>query len=242
MPLLAAVNLSQIFTAASLILSRPTERRLALGSASLLAVSPFFIMGVMTQLAPQVGGLVLLLGLSTLWMRSDLRWGKWKSLLTNSTLIAITFAALCIYYPEVIPFATLAAAGFHVYRWMRGKERINQLAIAACCATLLLLVFARQSVLTALGVIRFATKMGIKTGQVVEPTPFDTMLDPSVFASLFGISSYYGTRTDPWISIAIATGMLMLGISVLACIRLSLKEHPAAFMLWLMLGLGTQLL
>jgi len=243
MPMLGALNLSQLFVGASLIMARPAQRRLALSTSSLLAVSPFFVLACVAQVLAQVGGIVLLLGLCTLCMRPFAPDCSWRTVLRDSALIAFVGAALCIYYPEVLPFGILATGGFYGYQLLRGRQAIYPLASRLVLAVLLLLILARQHVFTAVGGALFAFSAGVKSSaSQIPPTDFDTMLDPSVFASLFGLQTYFGLHRDPWISITILVGMALLTASVLIAVWYCFKAQPAAFLLLVMVAVGTDLL
>ncbi len=242
MPVLAATNLAQLFAGASLILSRPRHRGLAVAAGVLLAFSPLFLLGVIAQSLSQVGGVAILLGLCTLCMRPFTPRADWRSLLKNAFMIAWLGAALCVYYPEVLPFVALAVAGFQGCQLLRRKQAVYPLAITLAGSGILLLIVARQHIFTAVGAIRFALLASLRPGAVAETlTSFGTMLHPSLFAALFGFQTYYGRHSEPWLSITILAGMLLLTACTFVCIWQGFKGAPWAFLLFAMLAVGTHL-
>jgi hypothetical protein len=235
MPALGAVEMAQLWSAAALVLTRTSYRRLALVTALLVAASPFFILGVMAQLLPQVGGLALLFCLCSLCMRPLQSETRWRSLLPNAVLIAAISAASCIYYPEASPFGAVAIVAYHGYLLIQRKEKVSSVAALGIPALIFLAVFARQGVFTALGTTLFSLSAEVPA------TPFDRVLDPSIFASLPGLEAYYGQHRDPWISISIAVGAILLLLSVWTGFRYAWKGQPAAFLLLVMLAVGVRL-
>jgi hypothetical protein len=235
MSALGAASMAQLWCAAALVLTRSAYRRLALVTALLVAASPFYILGVMAQLLPQVGGLALLLCLCTLCMRPLVAANHWKTVLPNAALIGAVGATSCIYYPEVLPFGALALAGFHLWMLLRRRESIKSLAAMGAPALILLFIFTRRGIFTAIGVI--LTSLSASTNSR-KTTAFDTVLDPSIFASLPGMEPYFGGHRDPWISITIAIGIVFLLIALWIGFRYAWKGEPAAFLLLVMLALG----
>ena len=242
MPVLAALNLAQLSAGAALVLSRPTRRRVAVVSACLLAASPFFMLGVVAQVLAQVGGLVLVFGICCLCMRPFVFDGNARSIISEAILISTLVAALCSYYPEVLPFPAFAIAGYYGYTLIRKKQNISHLAALLASCLLLILILARQSIFTAIGTLLFAIPAGIlSAGGPVPATDFDTMLDPSLFASIFGFQTYFGLHSEPLISISIFIGIVLLLGSVIICLRMCFRAEPFAFLLGVMLVLGLKL-
>jgi hypothetical protein len=239
MPTMGAAEMAQLWSAAALILNTTSYRRLALATALFVAASPFYILGVMAQLLPQVGGLALLFCLCTLCMRPLQAGSEWRVVVPNAVLIAAIAAASCIYYPEALPFGAAALIAYHGNFLIRRKEKVSAVVALGIPALILLAVFARQGILTALGTIVF-TLASVPRG-IMPTRDFDTVLDPSIFASLPGLAAYYGQHRDPWISIAIALGIVLLLLSVWIGFRYAWKGQPAAFVLLVMLALGVQL-
>lgn len=240
MPAMGATQMVELSSAAALVLNAGRYRRIALLTAFLVAVSPFYILGLMAQLLPQVGGLALLFCLCALCMKPRPPQVSWKALLQEGILIACVGAAACIYYPEVLPFGVLAIAAYHGWILVRRKQKISSLAGFGLLTVILLGLIARQSILTAVGTVLFAVSAGI-TSVGVATTEFDRVLDPSIFASLPGLEAYYGHHGDPWISIAITIGIIFLLLSVWIGVQYAWKGQPAAFLLLIMLGLGARL-
>ena len=242
MPLIAAANLTQLFAAAALILTRPTKRRLAILASALLAISPFFLFSALAQLLPQIGGFALFLGLSVLLLRPLTLNRKWAFRFGDIFLAVLLGTAVCIWYPETTPFVAISAAAYHGYQVLRRKETIRQLVAYFSPVAVLFLIVARQGVLTALGTLLQSFSSGENLNVSRSGfSDFDTMLDPSVFASLFGFETYYGYHVDPWISVAILAGIFLLLSALIIAVYWCVKGEPFAFLLLAMLGLGLQL-
>lgn len=239
MPTLGAAEMAQLWSAAALVLTTTSYRRVAIVTAMLIAASPFFILGVMAQLLPQVGGLALLFCVCTLCMRPLQFRGGWRAVLPDAVLIAVVVAAACVYYPEALPFGAVALIAYHGYLLIRRKESVRAVAAVGIPALILLAVVARQAIFTAIGSILFT--LSATTSTLLLTKDFDRVLDPSLFASLPGLEAYYGNHRDPWISIAIVIGMVLLFLALWIGIRYAWKGQPAAFVLLVMLALGLQL-
>jgi hypothetical protein len=239
MPVMAATSLAQLFAGASLILTRPANRKLAFLTTTLLAVSPFFILAVILQVVGQVGGITLLLGLCTLCMRPFPPGRAWSVVLKESFLIAWLAAAFCVYYSEALPFAILAIGAFQGYQFYRGKQALHPLAVSVACFAVLFVIVARQYIFSALGVIVYTFFKSV----VVQfaSRDFDTMLHPSLFASAFGFQLYYGAHDEPWLSITIALGMLLVAACAIYGVRNTLLGRPWAVLLVVMLAVGAQM-
>ena len=104
---------------------------------------------------------------------------------------------------------------------------------------ILLAVIARQAIFTAIGTIFFTLSATTSTQLLTKD--FDSVLDPSIFASLPGLEAYYGSHLDPWSSIAIGIGVVLLLLALWIGLRYAWKGQPAAFVLLVMLALGVQL-
>ena len=239
MPTLGAAEMAQLWSAAALVLTKTSYRRLAIVTAMLIAASPFYILGVMAQLLPQVGGLALLFCVCTLCMRPLQLRSAWRSVLPDAILIAVVVASACIYYPEVLPFGAIALVAYHSFLVIRRKENAAAVAAIGIPALILLAVVARQTIFTAIGTILFTLSATTSTQLLTKD--FDRVLDPSIFASLPGLEPYYGNHRDPWISIAIVMGMILLFLALWIGFRYAWKGQPAAFVLLVMLALGVQL-
>jgi len=236
MPVVGATNMAEIFAGVSLVLVNAKARRSAILTGCLLAVSPLMAFGAMAQLLPQISGLALLFSLCALCMR-PLAYGReaiWKS----GLLIALVGTACCICYPEVLPFGALAIAAYHGFQVIRRRQALRPaITIAGAIAALFILI-ARQTLLTAIGTVLFIVSA---TKEATGATDFDTVLDPSMFASMFGIQLYYGARSDPWTSLAILLGAVLFFAAVVIAARHSLQGRPIAFLLLVMLCVGGKL-
>jgi hypothetical protein len=242
MSLLGALNLAQLFAAAALVLKDSSKRRVAMLAAAFLAVSPFFLLGVMAQVLPQVGGITLFLGLCTVLLRPLRLKENWRASLADAVLLVVFAAAACVFYPETTPFTVLAALAYHGYQMVRRKEPVSGFLVFMLPTAALFLVVARQGIITALGTVLQSLKAGenVSISRTLF-SDFDTMLDPSLFASLFGMQTYYGQHADPLISITILVGIVLLASAMFVCVRSCLRSEPFAFVLLVMFALGAQL-
>ena len=116
MPTIMAFAMAQLFSIAGLVLFLGKYRKIALWTSLLLSFSPMFLFGSLYQLIAQVSGLSLLFCLVSL-LTAQLKTRSRLALLFYAVPTAITGAGLCIFYPEVSPFAVMAVFLYYIYQY-----------------------------------------------------------------------------------------------------------------------------
>ena len=215
MPVVIALNGALLFAGAALLAGRPQRAYAAPVVAVLLAVSPMTTLGALFQLIAQVGGLALLCTSMVLICRPSVR-GRVVRKTSSYVSAIIVISALCIYYPEVLPFF---AAGCGVYfflslinadRVFSSKLLVQVLVVAGGSAVLLrgylydvatfMLTQARSGVAAA------------KTAEVL----FPYFLLPSGLSAALGLAPIDGGLSEPLRSLLIGAAVLILGLFLVA--------------------------
>lgn len=246
MPLILALSLVQVFAAATLALWKGRWRRLSVLTAFLLATSPLFALGTLYQLIAQVGGIAMLTAASALLLTE--RRLDAKRVLTAGGVVA----ALCLYYPEVAPFLALSIAVYGIrLRYAEGGTRFKPYAIAVGATAVLTFLFLGTSTYQFLNtlILQVISSTGL-AGAVSEELKalldqglilFPWTLVPSFVPMLFGLHAFGVVGEDPWISILIILGFVVL-LAVLWRILLNVKKGtPAGYIGAIMVPLGFQL-
>jgi len=239
MPMIIALGLVQITSAAALIATNNRRLKHALVAAVLLAISPLFIFGMVYQLIAQVGGVALMLALVVLmthklYGRSRLR------IFMHAVVTAIVASALCMYYPEVTPFAALAIVAYFGWELVKYKALPGARVVLMQYVLILFFVLLRFNVISYIYTLSNQLLGGRKTIDL-KLSLFPFFLIPSGLPSLFGLQAMNLDAQDPWASVLILIGAI-LAISVLGiCFKHAIKGYPYAFVLAVQIGLAVSL-
>lgn len=239
MPAILALSLVQIAGAAALVLHFGRWRRRALLTAWLLAASPLFMLGTLYELIAQVGGVALLLVTVALLLRP---WGtpRRPTLIRYAILPSIAGAALCIFYPEVTPFAVLTF-GAYLVLWTIRHRRFPAVLLTIATYTL-----AGVVILLRYNVISYVSILIVQAVGALDPTNrllslFPYFMLPTGFSDLFGWMPIAHDFREPIVSLTIATGMVLLAWILLRSLRQAWRLGPAAILLLLQFGLAARL-
>ena len=236
MPMILAFHLSLISSSGALILQSDVSRKKALLYCSLLSISALTTLGTLYQLFAQVSGLALLIGCTVLLLHPG---DKGNRLITQHSLIsAILVSALLITYPEVFPFLILSLLLYTLVNAIQKR--------------LVLFTFLRHIgivfALTLVGVniylwdsVRFfntTTSEKILKSVGLTELVFPYYLVPSGLADLWGLRNMAVSIVDPWLSLSILIGILLLTTTVVATIWLLKRGQSIAVMTAVMLTFG----
>ncbi|HVU34801.1 MAG TPA: hypothetical protein VHE61_15315 [Opitutaceae bacterium] len=228
MPMIIATSLVQVCGAGALALHLGRWRRRALVTVWLLAASPLFMLGTLYQLIAQVGGVALLLVTLALLLRPFVT-GRRKTLIRYAILPAITSSALCIFYPEVTPFAGLAFVAYALI-WAVRERAFPSALIAIAAYTLVGVVILLRFNLISYVSILVVQFQGAMDASNLLLSLFPYFMLPTGFSDLFGwmpIAHDFG----PIVSLSIAAGIL-LTITILArSLRDAWRLTPTAILL-----------
>jgi hypothetical protein len=209
----AILTLQMILIFSTLALTRTLKNRSKKGTQLayvLTVILPLFSLGFLYQLIGQVGGLALgLLCISLITIilqQSKLR--DWKS---TFVILSCGFAALLIWYPEMLPF--IGVPVFLKLLWVKKTQRkAIWSGVAAVC--LLAFLFLNKYFFQA---IKFAAYQVGATQKSASGANTNSQLFP-YFLKPHGIPSFLGAAplnrwsTDPWESTSVIISAVLLGL------------------------------
>ncbi len=206
MPLMLALQLTQMCAAGALVLARPRLRCLALLTVIVVGLSPLCALGICNVSLPQSGGIPAMLVLTLLLTIEPLGWRQaWPYCLVLSTVLA----GLFLHYPEVIAFAVLSAIVFWCSRGIR-ERRIPRIPLGYLAASLLLVcVMIRGAVLTGIINTLGNVQNAALTGVIPTRSIFPHFLMPSGLPTLFGFLPLAQYPPEPVLSGTILIGLVL---------------------------------
>lgn len=190
----------------------------ALAAASLLAVSALETFGVLYQLAAQVAGVVFLTagvaracGPVSDIARGPGRYAQW-------VLAAVLLAALAEDYPELTPFAAATILVYQLARKPRDlRARLGFLAgVGAMCAVVL-----NSYLRNVVYVLTERTSIPAH-----RDTLFPYYLLPSGVANFTGLLPVAAFPAEPWLSVNIALGIIVIAVAAAATIYCIRRDEP----------------
>ena len=198
------------------------------------------------QLIAQVIGLAFLATTAALLMR-PMTGATRGDLLRHGVLTGLAGAGLTVFYPEVAPFLVLGFVGWLAVRVVRRRggviPALAVCAIAAVVAALLLrgyLFDAVQVIVTRSSVAAPQPAAGKPTDQQAVLFPY--FLLPEGLADFWGFLRLSQWEDEPYQSIVIALGGVLLLVAVAATIWLCWRGEPVAFVAAAMWALGLLLI
>ena len=209
-------------------------------ACGMLAVSALIALGTLYQLIAQVAGLMLLATTAVLLLRSfaGMRRGD---LVRHSILLGISGGGLLIVYPEVVPFLALAWLGYLVLGVARRRAALGPsllaVLIAAVVALALTRTYAIDSVTYLLNQVRTAAAPVVEAQMVdLQTALFPYYLLPEGLGDFWGFLRIARPEEEPWNSIKVAAGAVLLLLCIAATVRLAWRGRPVAFVtgaMWL---------
>ncbi len=237
MSVMNVLGLTQILAAGALIYRSERYRSAAILTSALMAVSALGTFGTEYQLLAQAFGLPLLIAGITLLCDVP-------SKLSVRPLIAcsIAIAGLAVVYPELTPFLFTSAA---LYFGLRFYRRTLAPGIAAAW-------FGSVGVLTTAIVNaymrNYLTVMESRVSQSAAGEngkffiiTFPFYLIPAGIPSLFGLISAVQNIPEPWSSLLILLGFVLLALTFAAALRATRAGEAAGPVVLVMLALGVLL-
>ncbi len=226
MPVIMAMHLALIAAAAALVYESQELRVPAIVTAGLLAFSALASLGALYQLIAQVAGVGLICTCGVLMMRPFDGWSR-QDLTKYSILIGIVVAGLAILYPEVLPFWALAYLVYLSVGLLRKRLPGRPLARAAIIAAAASIVILNRYAPTAV----YYLLQQAHTGRASEDpryTLFPYYLMPSGLANLWGFQPVATTFPEPWQSVGILFGGLLLIAAAIIAVRMTWNGSPVA--------------
>ncbi len=239
MPLILAFHLVLICATGGLIYRSPRLRYASWLGCLLLTSSSLASLGVLYQLIAQVFGIGLLCGSATVLMRSFVPRTAGR-LLRQAALAAILLSALLIAYPEVVIFLVAAIALYAVLQFRTSLSAWRQAAPAFAITGVLSLILTNRYIFA---LIEFG---GRQTTQALDRldvrfSMFPYFLVPSGLANLWGLVPIGHPAPEPWLSLSIAAGAILLVAAAVAAVWQSFSGEPIAMMAAVMIAVGALL-
>jgi hypothetical protein len=242
MPTTLAFHLCQISALAALVAQTPKLRAPAAWACALLALSALATFGALYQLVAQVFGMGLLAATCVILMRPFPTDGALGPVLRRAALAGFMGAGLLLMYPEVSPIVGASWLLFLAGEVVRRRVRVKPLATFAVPALVLALVLlGRRHVVGITGFLLYQAHAG-SGGDIEAGFFFPFYRLPSGVADFWGFFPLAFVPYDPYSSILIAWGALLLVIAAIACVWLALRHHPVAIVASVMLALTAFLL
>jgi hypothetical protein len=231
MPTIMALYVSMIAAASGLIYRTRSYRGAALLTCGLLACSSLASFGVEYQLIAQAGGIALMCAAIALLCRplGDF-WPMRASAIGELLLAAIVLAGCAEVYPEVSPFVFLTVLAWYalaiVHREVPIGRAVLWLSAVAGLAALILNGYLRNY--TWVVVSRVLTSSAPPESVELHPLIFPFYLLPTGVANYFGIYPLTIYPREPWLSLGIAIGFVLLSALAVATVNGILKREPVA--------------
>lgn len=237
MPMMAALGMMQILAAAALVYRTVADRIAAIWVGLLMALCALATFGLEYQLLAQVFGIGQLLA-ATVLICDFPEQPDWRSVL----LTAIACTGVAMVYPEVTPFLFLGVGLYFAVLWYRKELHWRAsalwLALVALATTLLLNAYLRNYIAVIFRRVleNSGTPKGLHLRTYIELFPF--YLLPSGLPTFYGLYSAVEDVPEPWLSLGIFAGAVLVVITVVVVVRAVRKPEPAAPTTLVMLGLA----
>ena len=239
MPTIMAFTMAQSFAAAALVLAKGKYKSHALWTSVLLSFSPMFLFGSLYQLIAQVSGVCLLLCLIVL-LTTSLRTRKRRKVLIHAIATSIVGAALCIFYPEVTPFAALSVGLYVCIKWVRMRILPGAEIVLLEYTIIGVLIILRHNAISYLYTLANQLVGGTRAVDL-SLSLFPFFLIPSGLASIFGLQAMNQDLTNPWASIVIFAGFLLLINCIIFAFKQTYKGSAVGCLLIVELGFAALL-
>lgn len=229
MPLILSLAGVQLCAVGALVLHRGRYRRWAYLAAALLAISPLFLLGALYQLIAQVGGLALLLCTIALLTEEQRAGQSLGEKIRRGIPPALTAATLCIFYPEVTPFAVLAFGGFIVISAAR-RRAIPHAQLSLAIFTLAgVVVLLNYNLLSYMYTFSKQFESAVRDNDLTLSI-FPFFLLPTGFSILLGWMPIAHDFAEPWMSLSVLGGMIAVVFAFVSSTRETARGTPIAIL------------
>jgi hypothetical protein len=237
MPLMAALGLMQIAVTAALVYRSERYRSAAIWTAALMAASSLAAFGIEYQLLAQLFGLPLLVAATVLLCDIPERPSP-----GSIALCTLAATGLAMVYPEISPFVFLSVAIYIGVKFVRRSIAWASTAMwygsVAVLTTALLNIYMRNYLTVIISRLS-ASSSPENSALFIVTFPF--YLIPSGIPNLFGIISGVQNISEPWLSLAILLGILLLVLVLVSTADATLRSEPAGPPVIVMLAIGASL-
>ncbi len=242
MPLILALHLVLLSSLAGVVVATGIDKKIALTATCMLAMSPLATLGVLGQLLGQTQGLAIMMG--CLGTFTSIKFCGDRFLMFREALLAsLLLSGLLITYPEVTPFLAATIAGWFFISVFRKSEAVNfhgkYLSFAAL-TLVFTVIFLGRYLLCAFTFLMQQVLVGT-VGSTQSTDLFQQYFLPSGLAGLWGLTNIYAPISQPWLSLLIALGLILVVFTTIAAGVQMLRRNPLAIMFFVFLG-GTLVL
>jgi hypothetical protein len=239
MPLILSLHLVLISGAGAMLLAGCRRRYVALIGCGLVAASALSTLGVVYQLIGQVGGIGLLCASVAAFYRPIRRYPtRW--VVRQALTAGLLLSGLMLWYPEATP---LLGLGFFLHVglawWQRRLPLRPTLVLMAGAGGLALLLLNRYLLFFGSFLVRQASGGLSGSAGAMELFPF--YLLPTGLANLWGFQPIVGMSDEPWLSISIVAGAVLLLLTPLLAFRAARQGSPVAAVTLVLCVLATVL-
>jgi hypothetical protein len=210
MPVILSFHLCLISAAGALALQNRKAWRWTLMALLILSFSAQNSLGTIYQLIAQVFGLSLAAAAACLFMTDSVGTQR-NSYVKYGVLTGLMFSACLVAYTEVVPILGLACTLFLVQRIVRrgAPQGIRSYVIATVCSIAFLNSYLLAAVRFLLGQAAAGTSNRFGSAEA-GPVIFPFFLLPRGLGQFWGAFSHYSTPAEPWLSLSIAFGGLLI--------------------------------
>ena len=233
MPTIAAFHVSSIAAASALVYRAREYRPAALLTCGLLACSSLATFGVEYQLIAQVAGVGLMCAaIALLCHPLEAMWPIRAGGLGEPVLAAVVLAGCAEVYPEVTPFVFVTVFLWYaigiVRRELSTSRALAWLSAVCALAALVLNGYLRNYVWVV--VTRVLTSASPPESIELHPLIFPFYLLPTGVANYFGLYPLTIYPREPWLSLGIAIGFLLVAVVAFATIDGIRNREPIALL------------
>lgn len=228
MPVILSLHLCLMSAAGALALQNRKAWRWTLMALLILSFSAQNSLGTIYQLIAQVFGLSLTAAAACLFMWDPVSLRR-ISYLKYGLLTGLVFSACLVVYTEVVPILGLACTLFLVQRFVRRRppQGILCYVIATVCSVAFLNSYLLAAVRFLVGQTAAGTSNRFGSAEA-GPVIFPFFLLPAGMGQFWGAFIHYNTPPEPWISLWIALGGLLILLSAGVIILEAWRGTPAA--------------
>jgi hypothetical protein len=209
MPVIMALHLALIAGAGAMVSGMNTSKKTPMIAMSLMALSPMTTLGALYQLIGQVGGVALLCAAVTLMYRPRPFKPIARQTISNIPAVLV-FAAIFVWYPEVLPFFGLGWLLYVLLLLRFNKSQAIKVVLPALMVGVLVFIALDKYALAAFTFILGQVSGGMKPAADLSAVMFPYFLVPSGIAALWGLIPIAIEIREPFVSLAIAGGLILI--------------------------------
>lgn len=213
MPMIMALHLTLITVAGSLVCQSKRWRLAAWVTCGLLALSALMTLGTLYQLIAQVGGLSLLAA-CVLLLLQPMNFSHRSSAIRTGLLLAIVIAALMVFYIEIFPFLVISFLIYWLINLRQKKYPTTKFYLVLGTVVVAIVLLLKTYLINAALFLFKQSLVSLKSITHVQIDAFPYYRVPSGLANLWGLQALAKPLAEPWFSLSIVIGGLLLLIAL----------------------------